>query len=166
MAQSELPWIAEARKHIGQREIKGAKHNPFIVGLWTTTGVSWFLDDETPWCAGYVAYCLKMSGYPILGPAKVGRALAWADYGVKLHAPAYGCLAVKKRKGGGHVGFVVGRDQYGNLMILGGNQNDSVKISPFKEEDFEEFRWPSIYPSATRFKLPILTSDGKAVTEA
>lgn len=46
----ELPWIAEARRHIGQREIKGTRHNPFIVGIWAATGVSWFLDDETP-CA-------------------------------------------------------------------------------------------------------------------
>ena len=28
----ELPWIAEARKHVGQKEIKGPKHNPVIMG--------------------------------------------------------------------------------------------------------------------------------------
>jgi len=27
----ELAWIAEARKHIGLREIKGSKHNPTIL---------------------------------------------------------------------------------------------------------------------------------------
>lgn len=47
----ELAWIAEARRHIGQREIKGIKHNPFIVGIWASIGVSWFKDDEPPWCA-------------------------------------------------------------------------------------------------------------------
>ena len=28
---NELSWISEARKHIGLREIKGAKHNPTIL---------------------------------------------------------------------------------------------------------------------------------------
>lgn len=162
----ELAWIAEARKHIGEREIKGTKHNPFIVGIWSAVGASWFKDDETPWCAGYVAYCLKKAGRPILGPATVARALAWADYGTKLIKPAYGCLAVKSRNGGGHVGFVVGKDAKGNLMILGGNQNDQVKISAYKATDFQHFRWPDkakgvgSVPDAGRFDLPVLNSDG------
>ena len=28
---TELPWMAEAKKHIGLKEIVGAKHNPKIV---------------------------------------------------------------------------------------------------------------------------------------
>ena len=28
---TELTWIAEGRKHIGLREIKGAKHNPTLL---------------------------------------------------------------------------------------------------------------------------------------
>jgi len=27
----ELSWIAEAKKHIGQKEIKGSKHNPLFL---------------------------------------------------------------------------------------------------------------------------------------
>ncbi len=160
----ELPWIAEARKHIGQKEIKGAKHNPWIVGIWSAIGASWFKDDETPWCAGFVAYVLKKSGFKIIGPAKVARALAWSDYGVKLNAPAYGCLVTFSRNGGGHVGFVVGQDQHGNLMVLGGNQNDMVKISPFARSRVQAYRWPSVYPNADRFKLPVLSSDGRVST--
>jgi len=162
----ELPWIAAARSKIGEREIKGTKHNPFIVGIWSAVGAGWFKDDETPWCAGFVAWSLKQAGKPILGPSKVAGAKNWAEYGVKINAPAYGCIAVKTRDGGGHVGFVVGKDQHGNLMVLGGNQGDMVKISPFKKSDFFAFRWPSIYPDAGRFNLPLLTSDGKMVTEA
>ena len=165
-ALPELPWIAEARKHIGQREIKGAKHNPFIVGLWPAIGVTWFKDDETAWCAGYANYCLKKGGKPTLKPGVAARALAFKDYGVGLIKPAYGCLAGKERNGGGHVGFVVGRDQFGNLMILGGNQGDACKIAPFKESDFVAFRWPGTYPAAGRFELPLLSSDGRPVTEA
>lgn len=168
MSQNELPWIAEARKHIGKKEIKGSKHNPWIVGIWSAVGAGWFKDDETPWCAGFVAYVLKACGFKILGPATVARALAWADYSVPTlkNRPAYGAIAVKARKGGGHVGFVVGKDQHGNIMILGGNQGDMVKISPFKPADISHYRWPSIAPGESRYDLPLLTSDGKMVTEA
>ena len=158
----ELSWIAEARKHIGQKEIKGAKHNPFIVGMWSVIGAGWFNDDETPWCGAFVGYVTKTSG---LGVAKnAARAKAWNDYGVKLNAPAYGCIVVFERDGGGHVGFVVGVDQNGNLMVLGGNQNDMIKISPFSKTRVLGYRWPSKYPAAGRFKLPVLTSDGRLST--
>lgn len=161
----ELAWIA-ARRHIGQREIKGTKHNPWIVGIWAATGVSWFLNDETPWCAGFVAYCLKAGGKPILKPAVVGRALAWLDYGTKLAKPAYGCLAVKSRNGGGHVGFVVGKTIGGRLLIHGGNQDDSVKISTYDPSVFE-FRWPGEQPADHRYDLPVFNSAGQpAMSEA
>lgn len=160
----EPTWIKFARSQIGQREIKGSKHNPFIVGIWSAVGAGWFKDDETPWCAGFVAWSLKQADIKILGPATVARAKAWADFGVRLNAPAYGCLVIFERDGGGHVGFVVGVDQKGNLMVLGGNQNDMVKISPFSRDRVIAYRWPTIYPHADRFKLPVLTSDGKLST--
>lgn len=163
---NELGWIAVARRYVGQREIPGAKHNTWIVAIWALIGAAWFKDDETPWCAGFVAYCLKSVGLKIVGPSKVARALAWAHHGVKLDRPAYGCIAVKARKGGGHVGFVVGRDQQGKLMILGGNQDNQVKVSPFDESDFIAFRWPSVAPDPRRYQLPLVNSDGRAVTEA
>jgi uncharacterized protein (TIGR02594 family) len=164
---NELDYIAVARSHIGETEIKGAKgHNQFIVSIWPEVRAPWFKDDETPWCAGFVAYCLSKCGRDILPPSEVAGALNWARYGVGLDKPAYGSIAVKARKGGGHVGFVVGRDKFDNLMILGGNQNDSVRISPFKETDFIAFRWPGFKPAPGRYNLPLLKSDGKPVTEA
>lgn len=162
MALPELPWIAEARKHIGQKEIKGAKHNPFIVGMWSAIGAPWFTDDETPWCGAFTGYCTSKTGLGV--PKNAARAKAWADFGVKLNAPAYGCIVVFERAGGGHVGFVVGQDQHGNLMVLGGNQSDMIKISPFSKDRVIAYRWPSTYPNAGRFNLPVLTSDGRVST--
>lgn len=75
--------------------------------------------------------------------------------------PAYGCVVVFSREGGGHVGFVVGRDKNGNLMVLGGNQGDAVSIRPFPVSRVTCYRWPSAYPSSGRFVLPLLDSDGK-----
>ena len=60
-----------------------------------------------------------------------------------------------------NVGFVVGQDVNKNLMVLGGNQGDAVKVSPFQIERVAGFRWPNEYPIPTNSHLPTLNSDGK-----
>ena len=164
----ELPWIAEARKHVGQKEIKGAKHNTRIVA-WLESLKAWWKDDETPWCGVFIAHCLQKSGYSKaknvgdfgkIYPKNWFRAKDYLNYGRKLHAPAYGCVAVKSRVGGGHVCFVVGRDETTRkLVCLGGNQSDSVCFALYNEGDFEAFMWygASDRPDQRRFTLPILT---------
>lgn len=174
MNQPELPWVAEARRWLGTAEIKGIKHNPAIVGIWPAIGITWFKDDETPWCAGALTLWLKRGreralrlGLPIAlpAPSKPAAALSYLDYGSRLERPAYGCIAVKKRKGGGHVTLVVGRYADGRLACLGANQDDQVKISPYGAEDFETFRWPTgKVPNDSRYDLPLLTNAGKAVS--
>lgn len=173
MAQPELPWVAEARLWIGTAEIKGIKHNPKIVGIWPAIGITWFKDDETPWCAGALTLWLKRGrdralrlGLPIAlpTPAKPAAALSYLDYGSAIPKPAYGCIAVKKRKGGGHVTLVVGRYADGRLACLGANQDDQVKISPYRASDFETFRWPTgLAPAEGRYDLPLLDNAGSAV---
>ena len=104
-------------------------------------------------------------GLPIAlpAPAKPAAALSYLDYGSRLGRPAYGSIAVKKRKGGGHVGIVVGRYPDGRLGILGANQDDQVKVSPYKASDFETFRWPTgNMPADGRYDLPLLNNAGKA----
>ena len=51
-----------------------------------------------------------------------------------------------------------------NLMVLGGNQGDAVKVSPFDVSRVAGYRWPKEYPIPTSFHLPTLTSDGKVST--
>lgn len=173
MTQPELPWVAEARLWIGTAEIKGIKHNPKIVGIWTAIGMPWFTDDETPWCAGALKLWLKRArdtalrlGLPIAlpPPAKAAAALSYLDYGTGLSRPAYGSIAVKKRVGGGHVTIVVGKYADGRLACLGANQDDQVKISPYPSSAFETFRWPTgKLPLDGRYDLPILTGSGQPV---
>lgn len=40
-------WIIEAQRYIGLKEIKGSKHNNFII-VWLTSLNAWWSDDETP----------------------------------------------------------------------------------------------------------------------
>ncbi|WP_051919473.1 TIGR02594 family protein [Basilea psittacipulmonis] len=134
-----LPWLDEAVKYLGVKEIKGTQHNPTIIS-WLKELGGWWTDDETPWCGVFVAYCLKASG--MVYPKHWYRALAYQEIGLPLSQPVYGCIAVLKRQGGGHVGFVVGEDKKGNLLILGGNQNDQVKVSAFSKDRVVAYVFP------------------------
>lgn len=154
----ELAWIAAARAKIGIKEVAGVGNNPRIVE-WLKKLRSAWLDDSVPWCGTFVAECLRESGFAY--PSTWYRAKDYLNMSIKLDRPAYGCIVVFNRVGGGHVGFVVGRDKRGNLMVLGGNQSDAVNIKPFALDRVAGYRWCSQYPLAERFNLPLLDSDGK-----
>lgn len=174
---NELKWIAEARKYIGTKEIKGAKHNELVLELWRAAFeainepiTTPFKNDETPWCGGFVGGVLAKSGLGQHIPKSFAMARSWSKTGTKLDKPAYGCIVVFWRgspKGAsGHVGFVVGKDKFGNLMVLGGNQSDAVNIKPFGKNRVLGYRWcgTQSQPAPHRYNLPILRSDGRVST--
>jgi hypothetical protein len=77
------------------------------------------------------------------------------------------------REGGGHVGFIVGTDARGNLMVLGGNQSNAVSIAPFAKSRATGYYWPSFWrnkaavksvPFEERYFLPLLKSNGQLST--
>lgn len=156
--QTELNWIAEARKHIGLREIPGPKSNSVIQG-WLRSLKAWWDQDSVAWCGTYTAQVLQAC--KLSYPKEWYRAKAYLSMPVKLDKPAYGCIVVFDRAGGGHVGFVVGVDRFDNLMVLGGNQGDMVSIKPFSRDRVLGYRWPNLYPTNGRFELPLLDSNGK-----
>ena len=104
---TELTWIAEGRKHIGLREIKGPKHNPTLLkwlsdmGQYSNESKAWWHDDEMPWCGLFVGHCLGVTDRYVV--KNWFRAGAWADSQLmtKLDKPAYGCIVTFTRKGGG-----------------------------------------------------------------
>ncbi|HEZ4832022.1 TPA: TIGR02594 family protein [Neisseria meningitidis] len=172
----ELKWIEEARRHIGLKEIVGANaHNPTIVqwlkemGSFPGASKSWYFEDETPWCGLFVGYCLGKAGRAVIKDWY--RAKAWAAAGLtKLNAPAYGCLGVKTRRGGGHVFFVVGKDAIGRVLGLSGNQGNMVSIVPFDPADIDGYYWPSklingkavpSFPTEARYQLPFVAATAK-----
>lgn len=153
-------WIEEARKYLGLNEIPGPKHNATILS-WLSQLKAWWKEDETPWCGTFVAHCVREAGLTV--PQYWMRAKAWADWGVKLQAPAPGCIVVFEREGGGHVGFVVGKDSRGNLMVLGGNQGNRVSIAPFSTARVLAYVWPLAVPRDGE-ALPLLASNGQVST--
>lgn len=139
---SEVVWVREARKHIGLREIHGPKHSAEIVQMWKDIKRGGIKDDETAWCAAFVGAMLERVGIKSTRFESARSYLAW---GQSLSTPVYGCIAVLSRVGGGHVGFVVGQDRLGNLLILGGNQSDEVSIRAFPLSRISSFRYPNGY---------------------
>lgn len=153
-------WIAVARKYVGTKEVPGSGNNPVIIRWWQAIK-SAIRDDLSPWCAGFVGGVLEEAG---IVSSRSAAARSYLKYGSKLSDPCYGCIVVFWRGSpsgwSGHVGFVVGRDRKGNLMVLGGNQGDEVNIKPFARDRVLGYRWPDdkVKPSPT---LPLLLSDGR-----
>lgn len=150
------PWIAEAEKYIGTREIRGPRHEPRILAWWRAIFRGGIRDDETPWCSAFVGAMMEFSG---IRSTRFESARSWESWGKALQFPVYGCVAVFTRPGGGgHVGFVVGRDMSGNLLILGGNQGDAVSIMAFSPRRVVAYRWPAEYPITLTASPPVLAA--------
>lgn len=161
MTMSDVPWIAEAKRHIGVAEIPGAQTSGAIAG-WLHALRAWWNDDETPWCGVFVAYVFRILGIAI--PKHWMRARAWLDWGEPLPAPQYGCVVIFERPGGGgHVGFVVGLTPKGRVMVLGGNQGNRVSIAPFNPARALGYRMPPGAPLG-RIPMPIIAADDEVLS--
>jgi uncharacterized protein (TIGR02594 family) len=145
-------WLEIGLNYLGRKEIPGKLTAPFIEKALVLVG-AWWKDDETPWCGVGLGAVMRMAGLAI--PKAAYRARAWLDWGRKLHEPAYGCVVVFERQGGGHVGLVVGRDERNRLLVLGGNQNNAVTIAPFDPARVIGYRWPTDSDFTPQFALPL-----------
>lgn len=155
---TEPRWLTLGRGYLGLREIKGGRHSPEILRFWTLIRAP-FTDDETPWCAGFVGGVLERAGFRSSRSAAARSYLKW---GIALESPVPGCVVVFWRgtpsSGSGHVAFVVGRDERGRLLCLGGNQGDAVTIAPFERRRVLGYRWPAEAVCDRNVPLPVLAS--------
>ena len=152
----EPRWLIAARAFLGLREIPGKATAP-VIGRWLRELKAWWSDDETPWCGTFVAAALEGEG--IKRPKHWYRAKAWLDWGDHLRDPAVGAVVILDRKGGGHVGFVVGNDEAGRLMVLGGNQGNAVTVAPFDRARVLGYRWPPGF-TVLGCTMPLIASNG------
>lgn len=135
-----MKWLEEAQKFIGLRETVGSASNPVIVQFWKDIKRGGIKDDATPWCAAFVGAMLERAG---IRSSRFESAKSYLEWGELLKEPTPGCVVVFSRDGGGHVGFVVGQDKAGNLLVLGGNQGDAVNVKAFQRSRVTGYRWPA-----------------------
>ena len=160
-------WLSVSLANLGLHEGPGAKDNPELIADIQTVAPD-YQHDATPWCAGWVSFCLAKAGEK---PSSLPLwALSYSDVKnqpiVKLLGPALGAIAVKTRHGGGHVTFVAGRTRGGVLACCGGNQNDQVSVAPYAPTAFLGFFWPkaATLPLNVGFdRLPIVNTAGQPI---
>ncbi len=167
LVPKEPPWLRNARAYRGLTEWKGSSHNPKILQWWKLIGSS-FEDDETPWCAAFVGGIFEEYG---IKSSRSAMARSYEKWGYGLDKPAVGCVvtfwrgpSLEASHGRGHVALVVGQDQNGSLMCLGGNQKDAVNIKPFSIRRVTSYRWPVNTKYEPYSKLPLVGSDGQLST--
>lgn len=137
----DVPWLRIAYGEIGVLEYAGEKNNPRIVEYHQATTYR-AKDDETPWCSAFVNWCMRQVGIKGSGEA---NARSWLTWGRKIDAPVHGCIVVLKRgtsPTSGHVGFYI--ETHGeNVVVLGGNQSNTVKLSNYPGADVLGYRLPA-----------------------
>ena len=136
-------WMVTASSQMGIKEIRGRKHNKQILKFHASTSLK-ASTDEVPWCASYTGWVLETCGVP---STRSARARSYEKWGIPIEKK-YGAVAVfwrsSKSSGKGHVGFYIkdDPDRPGNVLILGGNQSNMVKISSYPEDRILSYRWP------------------------
>ena len=122
-----------ARAEEGVGEVKGAKHNPRIVG-WLQRVGKWADKDEVPWCSALVDEIAHRGDCCTSGSL---RARSWLKVGhrIELEDAVAGMDIVIFNRGGphdativnapGHVAFFVAQSP-DRVTVFGGNQGDRV----------------------------------------
>jgi uncharacterized protein (TIGR02594 family) len=141
---AEPPWLAVARAELecGVKEIAGAAHHPRILAYHAVTALR-ATSDEVPWCSSGACWCLEQVG--VVSP-RSARARDWLEWGEEISFPVPGCIAVfarGKSPSQGHVGFVVGVEANGDLLVLGGNQHNAWTIESYPRHRLLSLRMPA-----------------------
>lgn len=131
-------WLWVAMEEEGVHETPGPEHTGRILEYHAITTLK-ASDDETPWCAAFVGWCLEQAG---IRSTRSAAAKSYLQWGYELSGPVEGCIAVLERNGRHHVGFWVGQD-VSRIRLFGGNQRNRVGEVGFARSSYKvTYRWP------------------------
>jgi uncharacterized protein (TIGR02594 family) len=136
--------MIEAKKVMGLHETRDRA----VLAKWLKSDGKTLGDpSKLPWCGDFVDTAIELALPDEPRPGKLGEnpywALNWLLFG-KACNPAYGAVVAFERPGGGHVGFLVGQDEK-RFYVLGGNQGDTVSVTPIDRGRARGYRWPTTY---------------------
>jgi uncharacterized protein (TIGR02594 family) len=143
MKKIELSAFDVAQRFVGLQEIPGPEDNPLVLAMLELDQAG-AVKDDVPWCSAFVNYVTWLLQLP---RSRSLSARSWLRVGspVALNEAEAGFdVAIVKRGAGeqpgpevleapGHVGFYAGREG-SDILILGGNQNNSVCITKYPAE--------------------------------
>lgn len=166
------PWVNSAFNEM-DKGISETGSNPEITKYWAATqmpeaaakGDKWaqsvLKEDQTPWCAAFVNYNLEASG---IEGTNMATAYSFKGYGQDLgnDTPVYGSMAVMNYS---HVGIVVGVNNDGRVILLGGNQGNAVNLSPNGQSSVVKYVYPSGHTPSTS-ELPKYNLKGRSLSNS
>lgn len=107
------------------------RSNTNIINLWSELGIGksgMWADDQTPWCAGFVNWVLKRTGYRYM---KSARAFDFRDKTGVYNGTS---IPIRQAQPGdivvwdySHVNFLYSVKSNGTYTFVGGNQSDSAR---------------------------------------
>lgn len=132
-----------AQRFIGLKEVPGTGDNPQVLAM-LKLDAAWPAHDEVPWCSAFVNYVCWLLRLP---RSKDLRARSWLAVGtpidIGMAKPGWD-VVILNRGGGpqdasvldapGHVGFFAHVEE-GRILLLGGNQSNSVSVSRYDKAD-------------------------------
>ena len=139
MTNKDILEIAFAE--YGVKEIKGKVDNPQVLKYFDYIGFNGAkLKDETAWCSAFMNYVAKKVGLAFTGKL---NARSWLKIGREVETPQQGDVTVLWRVDPndwrGHVGIFI-REANGWIYLLGGNQNNQVKITAYPKSRLLGYR--------------------------
>lgn len=120
--------LVEVLNLYGTKEVPGKGNSREIIG-WAVETNTTYPGDNVAWCGLTMSVAAKRAGYDYHPNGNALWAKNWLDWGNPVPDPMLGDMCIFSRPGGGgHVGLYVGEDVT-HYHILGGNQQDGVRIS-------------------------------------
>ena len=139
------PWLQRAAADVGVRELPGVAVHPRIATYYDHTRLGDSPnDDEVAWCSAAMCCWMEEAGYK---STRSARARSWLGWGDELTEPRFGCVVVFSRgnpsSGQGHVALYVQPAPPAHVLVIGGNQHNSVRFSTdYETARILGFRWP------------------------
>lgn len=145
------PWLSLAFQWLGFRET-----NKGIADFLRSDGATVGDPAKIPWCGDFVQTVIALTLPNEILPVNPYWALNWMKFGQDARGFMLGAICVFSRKGGGHVGFVMGHDNT-YVHVLGGNQSNSVSVTKISKANLKALRWPLSQTLVGVAELPLST---------
>jgi uncharacterized protein (TIGR02594 family) len=136
------PLIKQAVAFYGLKEIPGDLNDKNIMMFFKESGNRSATSDEDAWCSVFISYCAKKAGASF---TKKATAKSWLNVGEHIAQPTAGDIVVFWREDPdswkGHVAIYLGKDPAtGNIICLGGNQDDEVNVRMYDSNNVLGYR--------------------------
>lgn len=156
-AETMPPWMAELHRRMGLHEVRNKS------SLIEFLRIGKYLGDpaKLPWCGDALESAIVKTLPNEVVPNNPFWAQGWKDWGVACKAVPGAIGVIRWNANSGHVGIVASYDRSRNrVLLLGGNQSDSINLTWFGYGNFIAFRWPKTFP----FKdYPAMDASGASV---